>query len=164
MLDVRFYHSLIPIFADKEPNGKEITSVSMCQNQAAHFQMAFKINDKSAFDTAFYIRVDSDLPVSMYYINNVPVMHTSTLENGASIGLYPDVLFEKSINPPVENRAFPWHSFMAEQGEDVILRAFLYNFSTKIKVFNISSCYNHSIESRRCQYGVLCTDKQNKRI
>lgn len=124
MLDVRFYHSLIPVFADKEPNGKEITSVSMCQNQAAHFQMAFKINDKSAFDTAFYIRVDSDLPVSMYYINNVPVIHTSTMQNDAPIGLYPDVLLEKSINPELKNHAFPWKDFIAEQGENVILRAF----------------------------------------
>lgn len=124
MLDIRFLHSLIPIFADKEPNGKEITSVSMCQNQAAHFQMAFKINDKSAQSVGFYIKLDTKLPISMYYINNVPVLHTSSLNNGASIGMYPDVLLEKSINPRVENHPFPWQNFMAEQGEDVFLRAF----------------------------------------
>ena len=118
MIDVKILNSLIPIFPDKEPQGKELSALTMCQNQAVQFQMAFKTADRSTAYSNFFIRIESDIPVSVYYINNVPVIHTSSVDGAPPIGLYPDILLPKKTNPKLSNYAYPWGDFIAEEDED----------------------------------------------
>lgn len=124
MIDVKILNSLIPIFPDKEPQGKELSELTMCQNQAVQFQIAFKIADMSTAYSNFFIRIESDIPVSVYYINNVPVIHTSSVDGAPPIGLYPDILLPKKTNPKLFNYAYPWGDFIAEENEDTLLRAY----------------------------------------
>lgn len=124
MIDVKVLNSLIPIFPDKEPQGKELSGLTMCQNQAVQFQMAFKMADMSTAYSNFFIRIESDIPVSVYYINNVPVIHTSSVDGAPPIGLYPDILLPKKTNPKLSNYAYPWEDFITEENEDTLLRAY----------------------------------------
>ena len=79
MIDVKVLNSLTPIFADRTLSGGEIERIMACRNQSVNFQLAFTINDNSAQSCDFYIRFDTDLPLGIYYINNVPVVTTGTL-------------------------------------------------------------------------------------
>ncbi|MBQ1935679.1 MAG: hypothetical protein II351_02380, partial [Clostridia bacterium] len=124
MIDIKVLNSLIPIFPDKEPQGKELSGLTMCQNQAVQFQMAFKMADMSTAYSNFFIRIESDIPVSVYYINNVPVIHTSSVDGAPPIGLYPDILLPKKTNPKLSNYAYPWEDFITEENEDTLLRAY----------------------------------------
>lgn len=124
MIDVRVLNSLDTIFTDRDPSSKELKGVSACRNQSVNFQLAFKINDNSAQSCDFYIRFDTDLPLSIYYINNVPVVTTCGVDGAPPIGLYPDILIEKKVNPPLQDVYFPWGKFTVEEGETTLLRAY----------------------------------------
>ncbi len=107
MIETRFYNSLIPVFADREPQGRELEGFTVCKNQPYSFQMAFKITDKSAASLDFYIRIKSELSISLYYVNYVPVIHTSSVLPAQPIGMYPDILLPKSTNPKLVDGAVP---------------------------------------------------------
>ncbi len=124
MIDVKALSSLVQILPDKELQEKELETITMCQNQSSNFQLAFKINDKSAELLDFYIRFDTDLPLSLYYINNVPIISTCGVDINPPIGLYPDILLEKKVNPPLQDVHFPWGKFTVEEGEKTLLRAY----------------------------------------
>ena len=124
MIDVKVLNSLTSIFADRTLSGGEIEKIMACRNQSVNFQLAFKINDNSAQSCDFYLRFDTDLPLSIYYINNVPVVTTCGIDGNPPIGLYPDILLEKKVNPPLQDVRFPWGKFTVEKGETTLLRAY----------------------------------------
>ena len=124
MIETRIYDSLVPVYADREPVGKVKNSFFMCENQPVSFQMAFKMTDGSAKNCDFHIKTTSDLPISIYYINNVPLLHTSTIDTGMQTGLYPDILVPKKTNPPLLVHQYFGNDLVTEQGEKVRLRAY----------------------------------------
>ncbi len=159
MIDVKLLNSLIPIFPDKKPSGKELKKLTLCQNQASQFQMAFKITDADTSCENFFIRVESDIPISIYYINNVPVIHTSSIDNDLQAGLYPDILLHKKTNPKLHNSAYPWRDFITEDNEDVLLRA--YNDSWQGIWFCVNE-YSKTIKSGVFDIKISLYDTQNK--
>ena len=124
MIEAKIYSSLVPIYADKEPCGKEKKEFFACKNQPVSFQLAYKITDGSAKENSFQIKVTSDLPIKQYYINNVPVLHTSNIDTGAPVGMHPDVLLPKATNPKLNEHYFFGRNIVTEQGEKVRLHAF----------------------------------------
>lgn len=124
MIETRIYDSLVPVYPDKEPSGTPKKSFFMCKNQSFSFQMAFKMTDGSAKVTDFHITVDSDINVSLYYINNVPVLHASSVENSPPVGMHPDILMPKKTNPALGESPFFGKPLIWEKGEQVRLRAY----------------------------------------
>ena len=96
----------------------------ICKNQSANFQISFSLSEGGDAALPFFLRIHSELPVSLYYVNNVPVIHTSSLENAPRIGMYPDILLPKKVNAPVADFAYPWAGMLMEKSEDVLLRAY----------------------------------------
>ena len=124
MLKLKVLNSLTPVFADKELEAGELTKLFACKNQTANFQIAFKLAEDTPPCVPFFLKIKSELPISLYYVNNVPVIHTATLKNAPPIGLYPDVLLPKSVNPNTENHAYPWSDVVIEKGEKTQLQAY----------------------------------------
>ena len=75
MITTNLYHSLIPIFPGTEPEGEPLREWSLCKNEPFSFQLACRITDGTAKATPFFLRVHSDLPVSVYQAGCVPVLH-----------------------------------------------------------------------------------------
>lgn len=124
MLNLKILDSLTPIFAHSIPQGKELKNINLCQNQTVNFQLAFKLDTPNTPSKDFIAKIKSDIPVNLYYINNVPVIHTSTLKSSASAGLYPDILLPKSANPKLRNTPYPSEDYYAEINDDTLLRAY----------------------------------------
>lgn len=161
MIDVKLLNSLIPIFADRELVGDELKRISMCRNQAVNFQFAFKITDNSCASCDFYIRFDTDLPISIYYINNVPVVTTCGIDNAPPIGLYPDILIEKNVNPQLQEVRCPWGKFTVEKGENTLLRA--YNDSWQ-GVFICINEFQKTVPNGKKDINIELYDKTNSLI
>ncbi len=124
MIETRIYDSLIPVYPEREPVGKTKRSFMTCQNQPLSFQMAFRMTDGSAKETDFHINVSSDIDISIYYINNVPVLHTSSVDTGHPVGMHPDILIPKKTNPKLGKSPFFGKELFWEKGEQVRLRAY----------------------------------------
>ena len=71
MIKTKILHSLIPVFPHTNPEGDEPKKLTLCKNQTMHFQLAFTLPGKDKSCEDFFIRVKTELPLSMYYINNV---------------------------------------------------------------------------------------------
>ena len=126
MIDARLYHSLIPVNPETEPDGETLTKAVLCNNQPYSFQLAYKITDFSADNIDFYIRIESELPISLYYVNCVPMLHTvySGCKPQVPIGLCPDILIPKQTNPRLKKVA-NWDNIRTfEDGERIALNAF----------------------------------------
>lgn len=161
MINTKLLHSLIPVFPQSEPEGKELAKLTLCKNQALNFQLAFHLDDAENCCEDFFIRIKTELPISMYYINNVPVIHTSSVPNATPIGMYPDILLPKKVNPKICDAAYPWESYICEDDEDVLLRA--YNDSWQAVWFCINeNCKN--IKSGTYSVVMELYDTQNKLI
>lgn len=124
MIEIKLLNSLIPVYPDKEIDSGEITRLTACKNQPCHFQMAYRLNAEDLKSQDFFIRVESDLPVSTYYINNVPLVHTSHVGTDSLPGLYPDILLPKTTNAPLSEFNWPWKRNVVEDTKEVKLSAF----------------------------------------
>lgn len=111
---------------DGELPQEGLNSCIICKNQPYSFQMAFKITDGSARNIPFFIRVKTDLDVSNYYTACVPIIHTdyANLKPVPPIGMYPDILVPKTINPVVKEMNSWTTTSYFEMGERARLSAF----------------------------------------
>ena len=124
MLYTKLFSSLIPVYHDKEPIGNEISSITMCRNQPYSFQLAFKWEDEETHSKDLIVRIKSEIPISFYYANNVPVLHTSWVPNATPAGLYPDILLPKKVNPKLYKASYPWLALTTEKDEDTLIHAY----------------------------------------
>lgn len=127
MVTTKIYSSLVIVRPDL-CEGTELKEYSICKNESFSFQMAYKITDRSTDNTPFFIKADSELPISIYYENCVPVLHTDIscagLEPVMPIGMYPDVLIPKQTNPELVTKKFWGKTRYCEVGEDIKLWAY----------------------------------------
>ncbi len=124
MLNTKVLSSLIPVYPDKDPVGNELSGITLCRNQVYSFQLAFKVESADLHRADIYLKIKSELPVSIYYENNVPIIHTSSTPNATPTGLYPDILLPKQTNPKLSKISYPWESLTYEKNEDTLLRAY----------------------------------------
>ena len=125
MLKTVFLSSLHRVFPDQCPVESAVSQLSCLENEPLSFQAAFRLDDVEARSLLIYPRIETELPVSLYYLGYVPVMHTHTghLSNLPQPGLFGDMLLPKQVNPPLEEHAVPWSTRLVERGEDVTLNA-----------------------------------------
>ena len=132
MIQTHLYSALTLITPQEGSGDPELRSYSICRNEAFSFQMSYKFFDdpdaeKNPEELHFFIRIDSDLPVNLYHVACVPVMHSySRIEPKLPIGMYPDILMPKQTNPTILEqtiRAKPGYRHI-EKGEKQSLAAY----------------------------------------
>lgn len=107
------------------PNGVPETvtgGVSGFCNEPLYFQLAYRA--EGIHQLPFYIRVESALPVALYAVRHLPVIHGAlqNLTPPAAPGLYPDILVPKATNPPLLQKTFLDEVRVFEKGEQTLLR------------------------------------------
>ena len=122
MLKTVTLSSLHRVFPENCPEGAAKNSFSALKNEPLSFQVAYKATKRGSH--AVNVRIESELPLSLYAVQGVPVLHTDVagMETEASVGIYPDILIPKKINPELSNDGF-WHSDYFEVGEKKLLTA-----------------------------------------
>ena len=103
MITAKLYHSLISIWPEAEPQGEPLGEWILCKNEPFSFQLACRITDGSAKAMPFFLRIHSDLPVSLYQAACVPVFHSDVpgLEPVPPLGMYPDILIPRRTDLPM---------------------------------------------------------------
>lgn len=103
--------SLYRVFPEIDPSEHQITAFSCMKNEPLSFQVAFKFDDSSpAVSVPFNLKIDSDLPVSLYSEGAVPVLQSlePTLEDKYRAGIFYDMLLPKTVNPKLTARSNAW--------------------------------------------------------
>ena len=128
-LITRLVSSLVKIFPD-DINGECISCATALKNEPFSFQVAFKCDDDEIEVIPIYIRVESDLDVSLisqYKVANVPVLradHMFADDNfeRKTAGLFPDVLLKRKNDAEITKDGVHWAPYR-EENEENILRA-----------------------------------------
>lgn len=126
-LETKVISSLTKVFPDKV-QGERIKCGSCFNNEPFSFQVAFKNPDDWIKSTPFYVRFESDLEdslISNYKVGYVPVLSASYPNSDNNFdrktpGLYPDILYKRTINAELHNRGF-WEPQFFENDETVNL-------------------------------------------
>ena len=104
MIHTRLLHSLHLITPENGSDAAELKEYAICQNEPFSFQLAYKRFDdpdaeKNPEEQHFFVRLTTELPVNMYHVACVPVLHSfSRIEPKQPTGLYPDILIPKQTN------------------------------------------------------------------
>lgn len=129
MIETRILSSLHKVFTDDCPLWLNPT-LSTLANEPASFQVAYRLlshaDNRLALKFPFYVQIESELPISIYHVGNLPVIHavSEIQSESRGPGLYPDVLWPKAVNPPVHAEGYPWNQNMFfEEGEQIQLYA-----------------------------------------
>ena len=102
--------SLERIFPESAPSSAPLTYISGLQNEPISFQIAYKLESEKDFVQGTYVRILSDLPVSLYAVGFVPVLQTRDmyLDDSYRSGLFGDILLPKKTNPRLKSAPYPW--------------------------------------------------------
>ena len=94
-------HSLARIFPQGEvpPHSDSFTAL---RNEPLSFQIGYTVEE--APNATFYLRIQSDLPISLYDEGCVPLITTANavLTEQYAPGTFPDLLLPRPVNPPLE--------------------------------------------------------------
>jgi len=123
MLETRLLTSLEQVFPDRCPN-KAITKISGLKNEPLSFQLAFKVQEMEQWaPVPILLRIESELPVSVYTVQCVPVLQTKAegFVGEPRPGLFPDMLLPKTTNPEL----FQMNATrVGEKAEKTVISAF----------------------------------------
>lgn len=108
--------SLDRVFPEVEPEGGDVSELSCLKNEPLSFQVAYKLNSNQVFTVGVNLRIESDLPISLYSVGYLPVLQTRDTYHVDSYraGLFGDMLLPKKTNPRVEEIKYPWESIYLE--------------------------------------------------
>ena len=118
--------SLHKVYPDYCPDSYGVESFSALRNEPLSFQFAYKLSSPKAHKCPFYIRVESELPVTAYSVGYVPVLHAEKLQDDEhrGPGLYPDMLIPKKVDAVIDDEQDFWCHFQFERDEKNNLIAF----------------------------------------
>lgn len=104
MIETVILPSLTKVFPDSTFNRHNTPNFTALQNEPYSFQLAYKLKDKSSPLVPFYIRVKTDLPISIYSVGYVQILGSNSTDypEDRGPGLYPDMLLPKSVNPDIK--------------------------------------------------------------
>lgn len=118
--------SLYRVFPEVDPTAAEKLSFSCLRNEPLSFQIAFKFTDESnpAESLPFNLKIESDLPVSLYSEGAVPVLqsHDPNLQDNYRAGIFYDMLLPKTVNPKLIARSNAWDTRYFD-GDNIQLHA-----------------------------------------
>ena len=106
MITTKLFDSMTLIRPESCPE-KELKEFSICKNEPFSFQMAYKVTEgeDAPEEQHFFIRLSTELDVSVYHVGNVPVVHSfRKITPTQPIGMYPDILIPKKSHPFLEKQ------------------------------------------------------------
>ena len=118
MIKTAIFSSLHKIFPDDCPTCTK-NEFSCLINEPLSFQAAFMSDSDDQTPVGFNLRIETDLPVSLYYVAPVPVLY----HRDEPHTLFPDVLIPKKVNPTLKNEGYFWQDIWFEEGENKALFA-----------------------------------------
>ncbi len=128
VLETRVLSSLHKVFHNDCPIW-EAVNITALKNEPVSFQIAYRLlrneENEGELNQPFFVRIESEIPISVYHVGQVPVVHAICEEQSESrgAGLYPDVLWPKATNPKILSEGYPWEDLSFEQGEETLLYA-----------------------------------------
>ena len=105
MIQTKLFSDLTLITPEGGADAPQLTRFTILENEPFSFQLAYTLVDdpeaeKNPEELHFFLRLDTDLPVSTYHVSCVPVMHSySRINPRLPIGMYPDILLPKQTSP-----------------------------------------------------------------
>lgn len=126
MLRYKICSSLDRVTIDGFSSLPQRSEFSALRNEPLSFQIAYMAQDEPDGAAYFYPVVETELPIKLYSVGYVPVLHTQLrgFDNPSAPGLYGDLLWEKAINPPVEKISAPWATMYVEKSDRPYVSAF----------------------------------------
>ncbi|MBQ2719018.1 MAG: DUF4091 domain-containing protein [Clostridia bacterium] len=112
--------SLEKLYPEVEPRAMDTAGLSCLANEPFSFAVAYKLSPTYANATGIYVRVETDLPVSLYSVRHVPVPQAKDpkLDDECRAGLIGDILIPKRTNAPLTTVRYPWpEEFTVEAGD-----------------------------------------------
>ena len=109
--------SLEKVFPETDPRPEAALSRLTClNNEPLSFQIAYRLELGEILAATTFVRITSDLPVSLYSVGYAPVLQPSDpkLNDRYRAGLFPDRLLKKRVNPKVSVKRYPTHSIHVE--------------------------------------------------
>ena len=102
--------SLYRVFPEVSPEGGEIKTLSCMKNEPLSFQIAYKFLKENEIAMPFNLKIETDLPISLYSEGAVPVLQTTNpnMEDRYRAGLFYDMLLPKEVNPKLKHTGYPW--------------------------------------------------------
>ncbi|MBO4734724.1 MAG: DUF4091 domain-containing protein [Clostridia bacterium] len=127
-LQTKLVSSLTKVFPDKV-NGNRLKEANVMQNEPFSFQIAFKNSETETDVIPVFVRVETDLDISLiseYSVGYVPVTRADFKDSDnyferKTPGLYPDMLFARKTNAEVDDDGPSWAPRWTEQGQEVLL-------------------------------------------
>lgn len=129
-LETKLISSLGKIFPD-EVKGEGLKSASLLTNEAFSFQVAFKNEESFNEITRVYVRVETDLDITLiseYFEGYVPVIRADFANSDnyferKTAGLYPDPLFARKTNAEILDDGPPWLPIWTEQNQKYLIES-----------------------------------------
>ncbi len=111
-------HSLTRIFPQGDAPAR-VDRFTALRNEPFSFQIGYKAEESAS--AYFYVRIKSDLPLTMYYEKYAAMPSTANdrLSTHYEPGLFPDILVKYPVNPPLVKVNYPWESFTYGAGDQV---------------------------------------------
>ena len=108
--------SMAKIFPEADPQDTPLTQISCLANEPLSFQVAYKLVSDQFFTVGTYVRIESELSISLYAVGYVPVLQTRDIEldDHYRPGLFGDILYPKKKNPKIKECRYPWASVYIE--------------------------------------------------
>lgn len=103
--------SLYRVFPEVDPSDGQKVSFSCMKNEPLSFQVAFKMEKQGSLP--FNLKIDTDLPISLYSEGAVPVLQTfeAKLNDRFRAGIFYDMLLPKTVNPKLTKGGNPWNEY-----------------------------------------------------
>lgn len=167
MITTKLYSDLILITPENGGAGEELKEFSLCKNEPFSFQMAYKYFPEEGAnpdEQHFYIRLNTDLDISVYHVNCVPVTHSfSRIKPSLPIGLYPDILMPKATSPRIVRQTVRGGAGFRhiEEGEKISLAA--YSDSWKQIWFTVNENEAENIPGKH-EVGIDLYDLTGKKV
>ena len=105
------------LFPEKAPEDTGLRALSCLANEPLSFAVAYRLNSNQAFVVGTHVRIESELPISLYAVGYVPVLQTrdAMLDDSFRPGLFGDMLLPKKTNPKVKTIRYPWEDIYLEE-------------------------------------------------
>ena len=129
-LETKLISSLGKIFPD-EVKGESLKSASLLRNEAFSFQVAFKNEESFNEITRVYVRVETDLDITLvseYFEGYVPIIRADFANSDdyferKTAGLYPDILFQRKTNAEICDDGLSWLPIWTEQNQKYLIES-----------------------------------------
>ena len=116
-IDTVITSSMEKFFPEAPPEDRGIRRLYALANEPLSFGVAYRLNSNQAFVVGTHVRIESELPISLYSVGYVPVLQArdAYMDDRMRPGLVGDLLLPKKTNPKIKKTSYPWTDIYLEE-------------------------------------------------